>query len=689
MSNTFNTIPHFKFWCQKVLPLVYDESLSYYELLNKVIYYLNNMVDDINMIPDYIKTLLSDENLKEYLDEIMGEIRTQIARVDEGKNETASADRTKGELVWLDGELVRMTRDILAGDRYVEETSSDDDITGNYVKTSVEIEINRVRTELNTDINDVIATIGSLSDLTTSDKDSVVEAINSVLSDLSNIIGDLENLNTDVKTDIVSAINSALSELNTTIGDLTDLNTEDKSDIVSAINEVLSMINTSIMGLHIYNLYSNAVSDVANLSDGDVFTTKGFSQLGVGAGTYKVHDTSTPYYIELGTKYAELIPIGDTIDFDSLGAVKGFDVSIDNSPLMNTAIELVKHINAISNISAGYKTGGLKIKFSFGGYRFGTSIVIDAPFGSVDFIGSGERVSLLFDGDEWLFTFNGTASETIDHLLFKDLNFQGTGSIINASYLSFTTFDHCTFMNRGSGLSITRAVGIWFENCILSTGSYGAIIGDITTTVYFNNCGIRFNNYGISITGGSSDITLRDCIVEYNTTYGIYVEADSKITLNNIWSEGNACSFNDCDIIANNINIYPGSNAEPYIWYFNKGDNKHYINVTDIDTSVTFNSTLVSDWSGIFRDRGGYEIDFTHRKVTTVNATILSIGSFTSAGQGLMEVNGDSGSFIGSFNYQYNVDFTVTKIGGSLASITTNPNGLITIPSNSIFTMSF
>lgn len=40
----------FKFWCQKVLPLVYDESLSYYEVLCKVVDYLNNMVSDVNKV---------------------------------------------------------------------------------------------------------------------------------------------------------------------------------------------------------------------------------------------------------------------------------------------------------------------------------------------------------------------------------------------------------------------------------------------------------------------------------------------------------------------------------------------------------------------------------------------------------------------------------------------------------------
>lgn len=38
----------FRFWCQKVLPLVYDNSLSYYEILCKVVDYLNKVIEDHN-----------------------------------------------------------------------------------------------------------------------------------------------------------------------------------------------------------------------------------------------------------------------------------------------------------------------------------------------------------------------------------------------------------------------------------------------------------------------------------------------------------------------------------------------------------------------------------------------------------------------------------------------------------------
>ena len=47
MIRDFSTLKPFRFWCQKVLPLVYDDSLSYYELLNKVVNYLNNTREDL------------------------------------------------------------------------------------------------------------------------------------------------------------------------------------------------------------------------------------------------------------------------------------------------------------------------------------------------------------------------------------------------------------------------------------------------------------------------------------------------------------------------------------------------------------------------------------------------------------------------------------------------------------------
>ena len=45
------------YWCQKVLPLVYDESLSYYEILGKIVAYVNNLIEDVSTLETNLETL--------------------------------------------------------------------------------------------------------------------------------------------------------------------------------------------------------------------------------------------------------------------------------------------------------------------------------------------------------------------------------------------------------------------------------------------------------------------------------------------------------------------------------------------------------------------------------------------------------------------------------------------------------
>ena len=52
-----STLHRFKFWCQKVLPLVYDDSLSYYEVLCKVVEYINKLIDEDKLIEENITEL--------------------------------------------------------------------------------------------------------------------------------------------------------------------------------------------------------------------------------------------------------------------------------------------------------------------------------------------------------------------------------------------------------------------------------------------------------------------------------------------------------------------------------------------------------------------------------------------------------------------------------------------------------
>ena len=47
-------------------------------------------------------------------------LREQIAAANEGTSTTATADRSAGDLVWLNGKLYRIIADMIAGDSYVE-----------------------------------------------------------------------------------------------------------------------------------------------------------------------------------------------------------------------------------------------------------------------------------------------------------------------------------------------------------------------------------------------------------------------------------------------------------------------------------------------------------------------------------------------------------------------------------------
>lgn len=68
----------FKFWCQTTLPMVYDESLSYYELLNKVVSYINGIIEDVSTAETNISVLHSAyEQLESFVNEYFNELDVQ------------------------------------------------------------------------------------------------------------------------------------------------------------------------------------------------------------------------------------------------------------------------------------------------------------------------------------------------------------------------------------------------------------------------------------------------------------------------------------------------------------------------------------------------------------------------------------------------------------------------------------
>lgn len=72
-------ISSFRFWCQKVLPAVYDDSLSYYELLCKVVAKLNEVINSQNGTNDHVTELAQQfEQLKNGL---QGTIESEAEKI--------------------------------------------------------------------------------------------------------------------------------------------------------------------------------------------------------------------------------------------------------------------------------------------------------------------------------------------------------------------------------------------------------------------------------------------------------------------------------------------------------------------------------------------------------------------------------------------------------------------------------
>lgn len=74
----YKTLQPFRYWCQKVLPLVYDDSLSYYELLCKVIDYLNKTMEDVETLhSDTANLHEAYEQLQEYVNNYFSSLDVQ------------------------------------------------------------------------------------------------------------------------------------------------------------------------------------------------------------------------------------------------------------------------------------------------------------------------------------------------------------------------------------------------------------------------------------------------------------------------------------------------------------------------------------------------------------------------------------------------------------------------------------
>lgn len=114
----YRTLQPFRYWCQKVLPLVYDDSLSYYELLCKVVNYLNKTMEDVETLHGDVTNLhTAYEQLQNYVNMYFSSLDVQQEinnKIDE-MAENGTLNRLFGnELVMYDNintpKIINMTK---------------------------------------------------------------------------------------------------------------------------------------------------------------------------------------------------------------------------------------------------------------------------------------------------------------------------------------------------------------------------------------------------------------------------------------------------------------------------------------------------------------------------------------------------------------------------------------------------
>ena len=119
----YNGVNKFWFWAHKVLPLTYDDSLSYYEFLCKVLTKMNECIDKINELGtelDNFETWTRDEfdavrnELAQAVAELEHAIETEIARVD-GRIDDAEhrLDTAEGDIDILQDQMLTTFQTLL------------------------------------------------------------------------------------------------------------------------------------------------------------------------------------------------------------------------------------------------------------------------------------------------------------------------------------------------------------------------------------------------------------------------------------------------------------------------------------------------------------------------------------------------------------------------------------------------
>lgn len=216
---TKNIESPFMFYCQKVIPLAFDESLSYYEVLCYLTDYIKNTVTTaINTNSEAITELQNAYTLlKDYVDNYFDnlDIQTEI-------NNKLDDMAESGELAEIIAQYIQL-QGVLAYNTVSDMKNASNLVNGSFAKTYGKTTLNdgdgafyKIRTITSGDVVDEVNII-ALTNYPTLIAELIID--NNIIN-LNNKIGTLSNLDTTYKTDLVGAINEVNSKTETPLTEI-------------------------------------------------------------------------------------------------------------------------------------------------------------------------------------------------------------------------------------------------------------------------------------------------------------------------------------------------------------------------------------------------------------------------------------------------------------------------------------
>lgn len=549
---------------------------------------MKEMSASIDNIPNLIDKLLSDKGLQEIISQYINELREQIADANEELN-TASASRSVGELVFVQGKLYRVTKEMTAGDRYID--------GGNCVKTTVEdliyliltsvtnlIEPNSKIASADRTVNDFVWLNGKLVKIiapikkgATYDVNNYVEFnVNDFYREYSSLNVKIDNEITERKSLIVndendakiqkilrygtkSRINDYFSEINAK-----DVNGDDYSLLVKG--DELEKLNTSyICTPEEYGAVGDGVSD-----DSEAILTacnptlNGGRRLVVFSKKYNMNnnDINLDSTISLyGSARNGLLNCTLTLHVGSL--INGLSIINTNKDCIkiigseNTIMGCYLESNGfgvvISNETFEQATQGNRLISIFANTNNGVYLknTIDCYITNCFFTSSTFTSIVHGNGIQVEGRVEALCVSDSEFISYAFAIFTASGSL---RYSSFTGayFDNSSNNNCyiSSNCYIITFTGCWFS----SRGGYGLyIVGAQNITV--NGCKFT-NNNGIGAIGigtGSGYINITNNILGTNNKRTVYGEG-SNVSVNGLVFTGNMINIENplvTDVIAN------------------------------------------------------------------------------------------------------------------------------------------